>query len=172
MIGLKLNSNCFRSIWLHLLPNNSTLEQAAFLFCKLTFDDSDLIFTAIDSELMRESDYVNQSTDYFELTDECKSRVIKHANASDCALVELHSHPTQRFACFSHSDKIGLLETVPHMRWRLNNRPYLAIVVAPSSFDALVWPQFNTPPEPLDEVKFGGSRIFPTNYSVVTWKDD
>ena len=57
---------------------------------------------------------------------------------SNAALAELHSHPSLRLAAFSLSDRIGLKETVPHMRWRLKKHPYLAIVVAPSWFNALM----------------------------------
>ena len=44
---------------------------------------------------------------------------------------------------------MGLLETVPHMFWRLDNRPYVAIVVARSGFDALVWTRDAQKPVPL-----------------------
>jgi hypothetical protein len=33
----------------------------------------------------------------------------------------------------------GFQEWVPHIMWRLRQRPYVAVVVTPDSFDALVW---------------------------------
>ena len=77
--------------------------------------------------------------DYFELTDEARIGLIKRAHVLQASLAEFHSHLSPWPAAFSLSDRMGLKETVPHMRWRLKRRPYLAVVVAPSGFDALVW---------------------------------
>jgi hypothetical protein len=40
---------------------------------------------------------------------------------------------------FSGSDIAGFGEWVPHVRWRLRGRPYVALVFDGGVFDALAW---------------------------------
>ena len=72
-------------------------------------------------------------------------------------------------AQFSEYDREGLLETVPHMLWRLAKRPYAAIVVAPSGFDALVWLSDPQKPSALDALVAGSQIMKPTNLSLLRW---
>jgi hypothetical protein len=117
------------------------------------------------------SDFAAQYEDYIELTDETRIRLIRQAHHTGTALTELHSHPGPWPAAFSLSDRMGLRETVPHMRWRLKGKPYLAVVVAPSGFDALVWPQGAEIPEALAGIETDGSLTAPTNNSLGGWAD-
>ena len=85
----------------------------------------------------------------------------------------MHSHPFPGIgaAAFSWSDRRGLTETVPHMRWRLKNKPYGAIVVAPEGFDALVWIDNPAVPLPLEGINVGGELLKPTNRSLGGWNE-
>jgi hypothetical protein len=83
-------------------------------------------------------------------------------------VVEIQSHPWDWPAEFSLSDRGGLEETVPHMRWRLKERPYLAVVVALTSYDALVWALDGQEPAAL-VVEVEGERLLPTGLSVGGW---
>ena len=145
---LDLTPDLHRALWDHLLPVHSSLEQAAFLFCTSRPANGDLVFEAIDKALLGPDDFAAQYDDYLELTDACRRALIKRAHDYGAMLVELHSHPEALSAAFSLSDLWGLQETVPHMRWRLQRRPYIAIVVAPTGLDALVWTQEPTKPRP------------------------
>ena len=136
---LKLDKDLQGRLWSHLLPKDTVQEQAAFLFCMTELADKGLTFVAVDQAFLGADDFVAQHKDYLELTDETRIRLIKRAHVLGASLAELHSHPGPWPAAFSLSDRMGLTETVPHMRWRLQKRPYLAVVVAPSGFDALVW---------------------------------
>ena len=82
----------------------------------------------------------------------------------------MHSHPYPVPAAFSIADRIGLMETVPQMWWRLKARPYFAIVVAPSGFDALVWLDNPEVPGPLEAIIAGEQRLLPTNRSLGGWQ--
>ena len=64
------------------------------------------------------------------------------------------------------SDLLGLSETVPHMWWRLDKRPYAAIVVAPSGFDAMVWLDSPVSPQELDFFAAGSQILRPTNITI------
>ncbi len=169
---LKLSGSDRARLWTHLLPETTRNEQAAFLFCTATTVNGGLVFGAVDLELLGPSDFAAQYEDYIELTDEARIGLIKRAHHSGTCLAELHSHPGPWPAAFSFSDRIGLKETVPHMRWRLKQRPYLAIVVAPSGFDALVWSQGAAIPEPLGGIEVDSAVMIPTNNSLEGWGDE
>ena len=168
---LILTPELHHALWSHLLPADSHREQAAFLFCKVAQHDDGLVFEAIDAEFLRADDFAAQYSDYIELTDGCRIRLIKRAHNLGAALAEFHSHPGPWPAAFSPSDRIGLGETVPHMRWRLPGRPYLAVVVAPDDFDALVWTPDSLLPTALDGIDVGEERFVPTNASLEGWDD-
>jgi len=168
MTTLHINSGPLRSLFDHLLPTDDDREQAAFLFA--TRNEGSDAFTAIDAMLMGPSDLAEQHDDYLELTDEARIRVIKRAHALGASVIELHSHPFPLPAAFSMADRSGLRETVPHMWWRLRGRPYFAVVVAPASFDALVWLDNPELPQPLEAIVCGDERLTPTNLSLGGWR--
>jgi len=131
-VGLK------EELWSHLLQNET--EQVAFVFAAVTADGDTTVFAAQDHYLAAPGDFRIHSEFHVELTDEARSRIIKHAGDTGTTLVELHSHPGDVWgAMFSPSDMYGFKDFVPHCRWRLRNRPYLAIVVSPAGADALAW---------------------------------
>lgn len=158
-----------RDLWTHLLPHDSLREQAAFLFCTSRTIDDRSVFTPVDMALLEPDDFAAQQDDYLELTDACRVGLIKRAHSLRASLVELHSHPRSKKITFSRSDRIGLQETVSHMRWRLKNRPYIAVVIAPGGFDALIWTDKSSVPSPLAGIQVGTTLHEPTNASLDGW---
>lgn len=167
---LAMPDGLFSELQDHLLPRNSSQEEAAFLFAKPTIADSHARFEVTETEKLRPEDFDSRLGDYLELKDETRARIIKRAHDLNASLVEMHSHPFPFPAAFSVPDRQGLKETVPHMRWRLKNRPYLAIVVAPDNFDALVWLDDSGIPQQLDCILEGNRVLRPTNISIGAWK--
>lgn len=165
---LKLDACLKDELWRHLVPDGSRCEQAAFLYSAHTIMGDDVVFDVVGHELLGRRDFAAQDSDYLELADEARIRIIKRAHVLNGCLVELHSHPWDWPAEFSPSDRAGLNETVPHMRWRLKERPYLAIVVALTSYDALVWTLRGDKPAPL-VVEVDGERLAPTGRSLGNW---
>lgn len=165
---LRLDSGLKSALWRHLLPADSDVEQAAILYAVHTAVGTGLVFDVVAHELLARSDFTAQYSDYLELADDARMRMIKRAHALNASVVEIHSHPTSWPAEFSLSDRAGLRETVPHVRWRLKERPYLAVVVARSSFDALVWAAEGGEPDEL-VVEVDGECLQPTGRSVRTW---
>ncbi len=165
---LKLDGRLKDVLWRHLLPDGSHREQAAFLYTAQTTAGENVVFDVVDRELLERRDFAAQHSDYLELADEARVRIIKRAHALNACIVELHSHPRKWPAEFSLSDRAGLKETVPHMRWRLKARPYLAIVVALTSYDALVWALDGDEPEAL-VVEVDRERLLPTGRSLGSW---
>ena len=168
-IVLEIESAALAQIARHLLPLGSEQEQAAFLFATRNEMDGITRFKVIDTRRLASRDFVRQEEDYLEMADTTRIGLIKKALDLDASLVEIHSHLSPFPARFSEADRFGLQETVPHMWWRLGGRPYLAIVVAPSGFDALVWLNDPTIPCALDAVVAGDSVLRPTGFSLGDW---
>lgn len=155
----------YNEIRRHLLSGPG--EQAAFVFAEVGTEGGRLRFTAVDHYLARPEDFEYQSGYHITLTDEALGRVIKMAWDRQSALVELHSHPDPRFPiAFSPSDMSGFEQVVPHVRWRLRGKPYLAIVVGPEGFDALVWNGDGATPEPLARMVVGTETRWPSGLSL------
>jgi proteasome lid subunit RPN8/RPN11 len=170
-VFLKMESEALDALMADLLPPGSRQEQAAFLFARAARSGHAITLETVEMQRLGPNDFVVQEDDYLEMTDATRAALIKRAHDLDASLVELHSHPGPWPAGFSDADRVGLRETVPHMWWRLKKRPYLAIVVAPTGFDALVWLDNPKVPRPLDAILAGSRLLRPTNRSLGGWDE-
>ena len=170
-VSLYLPDGVFEDVLKHLLPPGGWQEQGAFLIARSTWRQDELKLDVIDVVKLAAVDFDAQHSDYLELSGSARIRLIKRAHALSASLIEMHSHPGPWPASFSAADRAGLLETVPHMLWRLAKRPYAAIVVAQSGFDALAWLDADHPPYPLDALLAGSRLLRPTNKSLGGWHD-
>jgi len=116
-----------------------------------------------------QSDFLAQRSDYLELSDETRQRVIQTAHERRLGVVEFHSHPFPMAAQFSFADYVGLQETVPHMLWRLKGRPYGAVVVGPNDFDGLIWLPDQSVKQ-LDMIMDREGEYAPTKKSIYQWR--
>lgn len=166
---LQLPEGLYEQLLQHLLPPSCIAEEAAFLFVQEHRSSDSVKFDVLECRKLRPSDFEVQAIDYLELRDQTRAALIARAHHLNASLVELHSHPGPFPAAFSVADRRGFAETVPHMWWRLKKRPYLAIVVAQTGFDALLWLQSPTSPQALDGVLAGERWLQPTNQSLAGW---
>lgn len=143
------------TLWKHLLPEPLGFEQAAFAFSEIIIKGDITEIIVKDIYLAQAADFVEQASDYLELTDEARIKIIKMAHSTGTSILETHSHPfpSKWAASFSMADINGFNEIVPHMWWRLDNRPYAAIVVAPMGFDGLLWDKNPYEPRQIDGIK-------------------
>jgi hypothetical protein len=167
---LRLDPGLYARILAHLFPPEGESEEAIFLCVSPQSTAEQMTFEVVDTYFAVPGDFASREADYLELTDEARIHLIKLAHQHGAALVEIHSHLGRYRAAFSPSDRAGLRETVTHMRWRLKNRPYLALVFARRSFDALVWLDDPVVPRPLDAMLVGGKKLRPTNRSLGGWQ--
>lgn len=166
---LHVNPGLKTAIWSHLLPENDeseSIEQAAFGFAKTISKGEVTTFDVIDWLPIEKTGFAHQSGYHIELADEMRPFLIKRAHDLQTSLVEFHSHPFSIRAEFSPSDLIGLDEFVPHVWWRLKGKPYLALVVTPSQFDALAWVTSPRSPIPLRELHAGGVILRPSGLTL------
>ena len=152
-------------VWKHLLPEKPDREETAFLFARSEQSGDTLKLIAQEDYLVQPRGFATSSLYYLELAEETHRLVVKEAFQNDSCLVELHSHPYPRQACFSPSDWSGFDEFVPYIRWRLPGRPYTAVVVAPDTFDGLVWNAGYQEPMQLDSIVVDQRFLYPTGLS-------
>lgn len=139
-VDLRIPKEIFTAMRSHLLPRTTRNEQAGFMFAHFRPATEETLRLDFEEWCpLSPADFAYQSPLHLELRDETRARVIKRSHDLNCSLVEFHSHPSPYPAKFSGSDFMGFREFVPHVLWRLKNRPYAAVVVAPSGFDALAW---------------------------------
>jgi len=167
---LNLGHGLYEELMAHLLLPKCRQEQGAFLFAHTARSDGEIVFEVIEAAKLGPADFAVQEGDYLEMADETRGGLIKRAHDLDASLVEMHSHLGLWPPAFSPSDRMGLAETVPHMWWQLKKRPYLAIVVAGTGFDALLWLDDPKSPRALDGVRAGGRLLRPTNNSLRGWQ--
>jgi proteasome lid subunit RPN8/RPN11 len=155
----------------HLLPPHPRAEEAAFVFaCPTGGAAGQTVLRVVDHAFVAPDGFALRSLHAIELSDETRARVIKRAHDLSASLVEFHSHPFPYPAEFSPTDRAGLAEVVPHVRWRLKGRPYVAVVVAPDTFDSLVWSEADsTRPDGVAAIRLGTELLAPTGLSEGRW---
>lgn len=171
MVTLRLPQTTYKHLLEHLNPHKDNVEQAAFLFCQVKLAETDIIFEVDDIYLASEEDFEIQSAYHIELKDDIKGKIIRQAHNLGASIIEVHSHVDQRSAKFSFSDWSGFTEFVPHVMWRLKGKPYMALVYAPDSFDALVWVHDSSVPIRLDQVVVDGHIHTPTGNSIIDFNN-
>ena len=155
----------WRSTVDHVLSADSSLESAAFLFARPSCNGASRSLTVVDITFAQKRDFSHQYEDYLELTDDTRIQLQKTATMLQASIIEVHSHPRQSVATFSLADLLGFEESVPQMRWRLRDRPYGAIVISPTSFDALVWWE-TTRPAMVDAICLQQRRLTPSGSTL------
>ena len=164
IVDLKTDQS-LKKIRRHLFTDHE-VERAIFLFARNRIVGDDLILEVIDSIFLDRQDFQIQSAYHIELKDQLRSRVIKKAHDLDASLIEIHSHIDQESARFSPTDWLGFKEFVPHVLWRLKNKPYCAVVFTQSSVDAVIWGDDFQNPCKLDKLVGGTEQLLPTNNSL------
>jgi hypothetical protein len=135
MTSLSLPAAPYARLIAHLTSSN--VEQVAFLFTEPPVAGEPL--RASELYTVPREGFDIQSSHHVALTDAVRGEVIKRAHDRGGCLVEVHSHGGAPPVWFSGSDLRGFEEWVPHVRWRLRRRAYVALVFADETFDALVW---------------------------------
>jgi hypothetical protein len=151
MSALAITSAIHRDLLTHL--NSGENEQVAFLFTGPPQVGEPL--HVLELYTVPAEGFDDQSPFYLALADETRAYAFSRASELGGCLVEAHGHDRGP-AAFSPTDLEGFEEWVPHVRWRLPGRPYVALVFADREFDALVWD--GTDPGPLAEVLIDGER--------------
>lgn len=169
---LYLPDDLATAIWAHLLEDETESEAAGFLFAKHRSEGAAHAFEALEWYPVPPEGFFFRSSYHFELTDEFRAGVIKRAHDLGASVVEFHCHRGPWPARFSPSDQAGIREFVPHIWWRLKGRPYVAVVVADSGFDGLVWVTGPETPQHLTGIVVDETTLEPTRLSSLELECD
>jgi len=126
----------YRQLIDHLFTDST--EQLAFLLAVPT-DRQPLTLRVDALHCVPPEGFLIQTPYHLSLKDETRATMTKWAWDHGASLIEAHSHLGDLDAAFSPTDLTGLREFVPHIWWRLQGRPYAALVFTKVDFDALVW---------------------------------
>lgn len=160
-----IGSDEYTRLWSHLLPEDHQLEEAAFIFARPIEGGSALLCESL--WLLQPADLSVQLPYHIELDESVRGTLIKQAHDTGTVVIELHSHLGDRPAEFSWSDLAGFDDWVPHVRWRLQGRPYGAVVVARDSFDGFYWDAGVERIDMFDVVELG--QFYGTKRSPLSW---
>lgn len=165
--SLFIPKKVYRDIYSYLFSRRPRYEKVAFIFARISKTSEYVNFQFKSWYPVKSREYEYKSRGYVELKDEMRPKIIKMAFDIDAAIVELHSHIYSESASFSPSDFQGFKEFIPHVWWRLNKKPYAAIVFSKSDFDALVW--INNPKEyqQLTKIVVGGQYLYPNGLTLI-----
>lgn len=145
---VRMSRQGFDELRAHLFQGER--EEVAFLFTRDSGDETSLVLQTEEIYRVPPQELDYQSKYHVSLTDDGLASIIKRAWDLEAIPVEAHSHRSEEFeAGFSASDFVGFEETVPHVRWRLQGAPYVALVFSPGGFDGLVWRGENDDAEPV-----------------------
>ena len=146
-----------RRVKAHLFQ--SEIEQGAFLFARITESPEELSLAIVDYCLIPPGAWEEQSEHYLELKDSERARIMKLARDGNVAAIECHSHPgSGKRVWFSPSDCIGIAEFALYAKWKLDGKPYGAMVWGESSVDAVIWHGEFVKPMKADEVRIVGQQ--------------
>jgi len=145
------------------------LEEGAFIFARLVEERDVLTLEGLELYLVPPEGWRVQTNFRLEMTDEERVKILKLVRDKDLCLIDCHSHPASNGdVWFSPSDRDGIEEFAPYVRWKLDGKLYAAMVWGEDSVDAVVWEGDFEQPRRIDEIHITGEpyvRIIPTD----TW---
>jgi hypothetical protein len=122
----------------HLFQNE--LEQAAFLFADVQTTTEYLTFKATEIYFVPPQGWEVQLDVYLQMQESERAKILKMARDKNLALIDCHSHPrSYEDVWFSPSDVSGITDFAAYVKWKLNNKPFAAMVWAETSLDAVSW---------------------------------
>lgn len=165
--SIVLPQKIYQDIYRYLFPKRIRSQRVAFIFATIskTNDSVDFLFKSWYS--VKSHEYQYRSKGYVELKDKMRQKIIKKAFDIDAAIIETHSHICSKSACFSPTDLEGFKEFVPHVWWRLNKKPYAAIVFSKSDFDAFIWVDNPQQHNRLTRIDVDGQHLYPTGLTSI-----
>ena len=152
----------------HLFQDDA--EQVAFLFARDARGDGERL-AVVDSLLVAPERFDHRSAYHVALADDVRPEVIKRAWDTGTCVVEAHSHVAPWASAFSPTDLAGLRELVPHLWWRLRGRPYAALVLTATAFDALAWVAGPDAPESVAGLEVGADVLRPTGRTLARLRE-
>lgn len=137
----------------------SEVEQGAFLFARPVWDAAGLMLSVEDFYLVPVRGWEVQMEVYLQMRDSERAKIMKLARDKNLAAIDCHSHPRAHDEVwFSPSDVSGITEFAQYAKWKLDGKPFTAMVWGEDSVDAVVWKGEFTSAERVDEIQVVGGK--------------
>lgn len=148
----------------HFFQNN--VEQGAFLFAEAKHQRDELSLFVDDFYLVPRQGWEIQAEIYLQMKDSERAKIMKLARGKNLCAIDCHSHPNAGDdVWFSPSDVAGITEFAQYAKWKLDGKPFAAMVWGESSVDAVLWQGDFDNGQRIDTVKIFGNpnqTIIPT----------
>ncbi len=158
----------------HLFKNRK--EQGAFLFSDVIAEPDELRLVVKDLYLISPDGWELQEENFLEMKDEERAKIMKIARDKNFAVIDCHSHPgANDYVWFSPSDRRGIEEFAAYARWKLDGKPFAALVWGESSFDGVIWHSDFAKSHAIDALQIFGKNkkiLLPQNTWDVTFLKD
>jgi len=140
----------------HLFQNE--VEQGAFLFANARRDNRELHLDVADFYLVPARGWEVQMEVYLQMKDSERAKIMKLAREKNLCAIDCHSHPRAGDdVWFSPSDVAGITDFAQYAKWKLDGKPFAAMVWGEQSADAVLWQGEFTNAERVAAVKIVGS---------------
>ena len=138
-----------------------TVEQAAFLFTTATVTETECLIVTHDVYLVPPEGWDVQHEVYLEMSDAERAKIMKMARDRGMGVVDCHSHPRSgRGVQFSPSDLAHLPDFAAYAKWKLEGKPFAALVWGEESVDGRIWFGNFATMHQLDEVVIEDQQRF------------
>jgi hypothetical protein len=82
------------------------------------------------------------------------------ARIKNLAAIDCHSHPhADNDVWFSSSDVAGITEFSKYAQWKLDGKPFVAMVFGKNSVDAVQWDEDFAEARPVDAIRVTGKSL-------------
>lgn len=147
-----------RVVRAHLFQSN--LEQGAFLMANVELNKKRICFDVVDVYLVPKEGWQVQHEVYLEMKDSERAKIMNLARQGGYAVIDCHSHPdSDSRVAFSPSDRLGITDFAAYAKWKLDGKPFAAMVWGERSVDAVIWWGDFLQPELVDEVQIRSNPI-------------
>lgn len=155
---ISIPSTIGETLRLHLFQNE--IEQGAFLFAQVSQTKDQLLFNVVNVYLVHADGWQVQSEAHLEMKDSERAKIMALARKGNYAAIDCHSHPGSFLMVeFSPSDEFGITEFAAYAKWKLDSKPFAALVWGESSLDGVVWSDDFQTAQKLDYVQFAEPAI-------------
>lgn len=148
----------------HFFQNE--VEQGAFLFTEAMRQRRWLNLTVADYYLVPAQGWEIQAEIYLQMKDSERAKIMKLARVKNLCAIDCHSHPNSGDdVWFSPSDVAGITDFAQYAKWKLDGKPFAAMVWGEESVDAVLWQAEFNEGQRVDQVKIVGNSnqtIIPT----------
>lgn len=140
----------------HFFQNE--VEQGAFLFAQARHDGGELQLDVADFYLVPARGWEVQMEVYLQMKDSERAKIMKLAREKNLCAIDCHSHPRAGDdVWFSPSDVAGITDFAQYAKWKLDGKPFAAMVWGEQSVDAVLWQGEFADAERVAQVKIVGN---------------